>query len=358
MRNCPTLYRKEVLPGSVGEGLSLEGHVSAQASADERQCLVIGVCTRGRNALLRRLLESLLRQAQPVGYDVKILIIDNNDVPCATEALQGLPPHFPISVVHEPKVGLVFARNRALNEAVLLDAAWFLGLDDDEWVEPDWLATMISGTETMEREIIMGSQYLVYDETLSPYVRPKQMTVPAKGLRPRVMSTANFGLHKCVFDPRFGPGLRFDPYFNERGGEDTAFFAYAARRHDWIAASLPAAKVYEDCKGERATLRNRLHRSMRSQQTLLQVRRRHRQMKLFGSYSGNALHILGRINFLFFNGLVDLVAGLCRHSFEPKRAKLRIGRGLDRGARLCGILLYLCGVSLRPYRVRPQNPGE
>ncbi|MEM8800632.1 MAG: glycosyltransferase family 2 protein [Pseudomonadota bacterium] len=311
--------------------------------------IVIGICARGRDALLRRLIDSIWSQPKPVGYAVELVIVDNNDTACAEAALQGLPARFPITVVHEPRAGLVFARNRALDEAVARDAAWFVGVDDDEWVAQDWLAMMIKGIATMEREIIIGRCDYIYDDTLSPYVKPKQVVAREKGRRPPVPATGNFALHRSVFDPKEGPGLRFDPYFNERGGEDTEFFRRTERKYKWVPASLLDAIVFEECKGVRATLRYRLYRSLRTQLTVHQVARRHRMLGIYGSRAKNALLALRRLNFYLFNGILDLIAGVAMLPFGLPKAQLRLGSAMERGVRALAIVMFVFGASIMAY---------
>lgn len=311
--------------------------------------IVIGICTRGRHALLRRLIDSIWTQPKPVGYDIELVVIDNNDTASAEIALDGLSPYFPITVIHEPRTGLVFARNRALETAVARDATWFIGVDDDEWVADNWLAMMIKGIATMEREIIVGRCDLIYDDTLSPYVKPRQFVVREKGRRPPVPSTGNFALHRSVFDAAYGPGLRFDLYFNERGGEDTEFFWRAERKHKWVSASLPDAVVFEDYNGVRATLRYRLHRSLRTQLTVHQVARRHRVLGIHGSRTKNTLRILRRLNFYIFNSILDLITGVAMLPFDVPQAQLKLGSAMERSVRALAIVMFVCGASVKVY---------
>jgi glycosyltransferase involved in cell wall biosynthesis len=317
-----------------------------------KPCIVIGVCTRQRNALLRRLINSVWAQPIPNGYNVELLVIDNNDRPLAAEAFVGLSDRFPIRVVHEPRAGLVFARNRALDEAATYDADWFIGLDDDEWVGPQWLPKFIAGIETMARPILIAPCRYVYDRALSPFLEPIQLAVMPRGKRPAVLASSNFAIHRRIFDPAHGLGLRFDPTFNESGSEDVEFFLRAERLHGWIAASLPDAVAYEDWNGERATLRYRLSRSMRNQVSTFQVAHRHLHLGYHGSRVGNFTNIVMRVNRHAVYGCVGLLAGLMVLPVRKDKGQHLIGRALERCARALAVFPFILGASPVAYGAR------
>ncbi|MFG5383229.1 glycosyltransferase family 2 protein [Yoonia sp. R2-816] len=305
--------------------------------------LLIGVCTRQRNVLLRRLIDSISAQPAPAGYDVGILVVDNNDDPVARDALVGLSGPFPVTVVHEARAGLVYARNRALNEAAARGADWFVGVDDDEWVAQDWLARFIDGMETLGRSILIAPCRYVYDDGLSRFLQPIQLPSKPRGARPVVMASSNFALHCRVFDPAYGPGLRFHPAYNESGGEDLEFFLRAERACGWVPAALPDAVAFEDWKGPRATLGYRLRRSWRTQLAAFQVARHHRRLGFTSSGGGHVMRMFLQLNRHVVFGAASLMAGLALLLFWPRKGRHLIGAGLERGARVLAVLPFLLG---------------
>jgi len=97
------------------------------------QSICAVICTRDRPQQLRRALQSLLDQTQP---PEEILVVDNTSRDDTTQRL--IHAEFPgVRYVQEPKPGLDFARNRALNE-VSQEIVGFL--DDDAVAEREWLA--------------------------------------------------------------------------------------------------------------------------------------------------------------------------------------------------------------------------
>lgn len=323
-----------------------------QGRAQQRrpqQHIVIGVCTRQRNALLCRLINSIMAQAVPTDYSVELLVVDNNESPTADNALSGLSGPFPITVVHEPQAGLVHARNRSLDEAVARWADWFLGLDDDEWVAADWLSCFISGLETMGRPVLMGPCERVYDQTLSPFLRAFQFPVRPLGDLPSVIATGNFAIHRSVFDPAHGPGLRFDMAFNESGAEDFEFFMRAKRQFGLEAASYPPARVYEDWNGVRATLGYGLTRAMRAQLNAYRANRIHRQAGIFGNRTRNTMRIMKHANRQMFVGLGSLALGLAYLPFNATQGRHLIGDAMSKGARVSAIFPFIFGSSPKAY---------
>jgi GT2 family glycosyltransferase len=106
----------------------------AVASAAQAPQITVAICTKDRPDWVARLLASLepLCRADP---DVEVLVIDNAS---ATDALEQVCAGRPWARrVPEPRVGLDFARNRALAEARGEVVAY---LDDDVAVDRGWLA--------------------------------------------------------------------------------------------------------------------------------------------------------------------------------------------------------------------------
>ncbi len=95
----------------------------------------IAICTKDNPAILERLLESLARMEQGAGGDPpEILVVDNAP---SDDRTRTVCERFPgTRYFMEPKVGLNFARNRALREA---SGAVLAFLDDDVVVDRGWL---------------------------------------------------------------------------------------------------------------------------------------------------------------------------------------------------------------------------
>jgi len=114
---------------------------SRAALLDQAPELTVVVCTRERPAALTRCLESLTVQAYP---RFSILIVDNAPVSDQTRQIVAsfASGQIPINYVVEPRIGVTFARNRALQAASSEITAW---IDDDEVADPFWLSELFRG---------------------------------------------------------------------------------------------------------------------------------------------------------------------------------------------------------------------
>jgi glycosyltransferase involved in cell wall biosynthesis len=111
----------------------------------------IVVCTRERPEGLRACLESLLAQEYP---DFSILVVDNAPTTDRSESVVEQLSSKVIRYVVEPRKGLSWARNRALETVEDEFVAW---IDDDETADPHWLAELARGfSEHPEADAVGG----------------------------------------------------------------------------------------------------------------------------------------------------------------------------------------------------------
>lgn len=94
--------------------------------------------------------------AQQVSPDIswEVVIIDNASTDTTAEVAQSLWPEAapaPLRIVHEPNLGLINARYRALAEAKYEVLSF---IDDDNWVCPNWVQT---AAEVMEQHPEVGA---------------------------------------------------------------------------------------------------------------------------------------------------------------------------------------------------------
>lgn len=117
--------------------------------------LSICVCTYNRAHILRYCLESLSNLKVPAGYQVDILVIDNNSIDDTKSAVERFSKRSPIAIsyFHEPRQGIAAARNRAIKEA----RGDYVGfLDDECTVRPDWLEIIATDIDEFAPCIIGG----------------------------------------------------------------------------------------------------------------------------------------------------------------------------------------------------------
>jgi GT2 family glycosyltransferase len=156
------------------------------------------IITRDRAPLVRRTLESLIRQTKPLG---EILVVDNGPTPDTERTVRSFEGLLRIRYVVEPMRGYGRARNRGLTEAHG-DIIYFL--DDDCVPEPDWAAVLWSVLESRRADLAGGSRSpgqpgmaarLEYLSTDGPVLSPRLAAGPARHL-----STSNLILRREVVE--------------------------------------------------------------------------------------------------------------------------------------------------------------
>ena len=77
----------------------------------------------------------------PSDARIQIVVIENALTPGSAEIVSAVQQQTPIKIHYrlEPRSGIPFARNAALDLANALGADWIALIDDDEYAEPDWL---------------------------------------------------------------------------------------------------------------------------------------------------------------------------------------------------------------------------
>jgi len=212
--------------------------------------VAIAVCTAKRPTMLRHCLEALGTQIVPSQVAVHVVVVDNEGKPNNQRIVQEFASRcpFPVHYVHEPRRGIPQARNAALAKCQALDANWIGFTDDDCWVSPTWLASLLDAAARHRADVVYGRREFVFPTPLPFWtMRPEQGT-HAEGEELPYAAT-----HNVLFTARLTghPEMRFDERFAH--GEDTDFFHRATKRGARIVYSAEPL-VLELVSPERATL--------------------------------------------------------------------------------------------------------
>jgi glycosyltransferase involved in cell wall biosynthesis len=112
------------------------------------------ICCHNSAKLLPNTLAHLKRQRTSTSLEWEIVVVDNGSTD-GTESIArqswGDDGPAPFRVVSEPQLGLCYARERAFDEAHYEILSF---IDDDNWVEPDWIATV---SESMSLDSELGA---------------------------------------------------------------------------------------------------------------------------------------------------------------------------------------------------------
>lgn len=211
----------------------------------------IAIVTRGRPAGLARVLEALGHCRLPSPRST-VLVVDNDPARTAEPVVAALAAGHPLALdyLHEPRPGVVFGRNAALDQARGTRLAF---VDDDEEPEPGWLVALAAAMDAADAQAVSGPVRPVFAKPMPAwfaeafalcYVRPL-----ADGSLGELM-TGNLLLDRPFLARH---GLRFPEALATHGAEDTALSALlleAGGRLAWAADAV----VLEHIPAERLGL--------------------------------------------------------------------------------------------------------
>lgn len=207
----------------------------------------IAVCTFRREALSETL-ASLGRLDVPEGVHIRVIVADNDVTPSARPRVEAARLPMAIAYVHCPAGNISIARNACLDHA---DADFLAFVDDDETVEPRWLARLLAEAQATEADVVLGPVRALYNPDSPGWMRRGDFhsTYPVRvGGEIRTGYTCNV-LMRLAAPPV--TGRRFDLALGRSGGEDTAFFdqvhaaggRFAFAREAWAEEPVPATRA-------------------------------------------------------------------------------------------------------------------
>jgi glucosyl-dolichyl phosphate glucuronosyltransferase len=115
----------------------------------------IVIPTFNRAEFLPIALDTVGALAVPEGWQLEVLVIDNNSTDETAAVVQGRQKRFPVPLrrVTETKQGLNHARNRGMEEA---SGEWLIYLDDDIKVAPGWLGGLAEAVRAFKPDVVTG----------------------------------------------------------------------------------------------------------------------------------------------------------------------------------------------------------
>lgn len=246
--------------------------------------VAVCIATCRRPAGIRALIGSLDR-LEFAGKPPRVtLIVADNDPAApafASEAEAQALARWPLRYLHEPRRGIVAARNRTLS-ALPEDADLVAFVDDDETVSPGWLDALLETWRETGATAVQGPVEPAYAASPPAWVDALdifRLGPFAEGEALNFAATNN-SLVDAGTLARLGG--TFDERFNESGGEDEEFYGRLRDIGGSIRASARAV-VYDNVPANRMSLSWVLRRWHRMGNTLGRIalmRRRGRAMRL------------------------------------------------------------------------------
>lgn len=102
--------------------------------------LDVVICTHNRSAELAGVLGRLIAQEAVQDISWSVLVVDNASSDETAEVVASHARELRLRYVHEPRLGLTHARQRGVAESA---GEWIAFVDDDNLLEPGWIAAMV-----------------------------------------------------------------------------------------------------------------------------------------------------------------------------------------------------------------------
>lgn len=238
---------------------------SDRANGSGEIIVAIALLTYKRGELLKKFLEAYSALAKPAGCKMLLIIVDNDAKQSARPVVDANASFLgPFLYVNETRKGIPVVRNRALDEALALDARILCFIDDDEYPEREWLTRLVGCWEKSKAELVGGPvEVAIPPAEANMWQRQINRSLKARMERKnrKTAKAATGGDRYTVvtnnwlldLDWQRCHGLRFDETLLYTGGSDTAFFRTlkaAGGKHAWC----PEATVYETITLDRLSL--------------------------------------------------------------------------------------------------------
>lgn len=298
-----------------------------------RRKIAVAIATRERPASCARLVDALLRQHATLESDLCVIVVDN----APSGSGLRLPADNRVILLHEPRTGIPFARNRGVSRAMgWADVIAFVD-DDDLPGNADWLSNLVMTLEEHNADMATGPLKAVFPDGTPSWIRYHPIFCPRRPKHGDEVSQAythNLAVRADMFN-------KVVPWFDERlrynGGSDAEFTQRAVTEGARIVWTKDAV-VYEEFPPTRARVRWILKRSLRigANRTKF-LRIRHASAGSWALFAGGAAaEILGGGMLALFTPVIGRRLGLV---------------GLGRAVRGIGTLLAMPGfVQVEEYR--------
>jgi len=222
--------------------------------------ICVCICTYKRPALLRTLLQGLVRQDTDNLFTYSVVIVDNDSAESAKALSSDFTALLHVRYVVQPLQSIPLTRNKAVSSSA---GDYIAFIDDDEFPTPRWLLTLFTTCEKYSVDGVLGPVKPHFDERPPEWVirgkfydRPSYPTgLVIDGRKGR---TGNVLLKRSIFD---GVEQPFRPEF--RTGEDQEFFRRMIEKgyvFIWCHEAMAFETVSPNRWNRRFMLRRALHR--------------------------------------------------------------------------------------------------
>lgn len=192
------------------------------------------ICTYNRANYLTIALDSLARQSCS-GIFYEVIVVDNNSSDDTKEVVSKYLGTFgSLRYIKETNIGLSYARNRGFEEALYEFIAY---VDDDCFMPPDWLATLIEDIKGNKGDLFGGPVFPLYLMAEPLWIKEDYFAFSFGGQsryleEDEYLFGGNFIIRKKVLEKAGGFDLKFGMSGTEIGySEETELQKRLRRNH-------------------------------------------------------------------------------------------------------------------------------
>ena len=228
----------------------------------------VAIASIGRETLIDTL-RSIASARRPGHMVLDVLIADDSRDGAATQLVAANPvKNLEVTCLKVASGNISTARNALLDAA---DGDWLIFVDDDEWVEPDWLEKLFACQEEFDADVVIGPVHPVYPDHTPAWLKAANPLYMDWGPRGKRIYTGRGGNTLVRLGFICALELKFDEAYGRTGGEDTMLFGQAAERGARIFVTDDAI-AHEHVPEERLGTSYILSRAVRSGQSYGQMR--------------------------------------------------------------------------------------
>lgn len=312
--------------------------------------ICISVATRNRPKMLGELFSSFVQLTEPENVRISFLVVENNPLCTLGTSIEGFRTSIPdkdIEYLLETNISIAAARNRSLEHAIEKNFDLLVYVDDDEVVEPDWLACLLRERDRLDLDIT-GSPVRPkpFDTNLNFWQRIVWSGIERHAYKSeekcrRRCAQGQGGSIKLATGSWMGrldffrkTGLRFDSRLGLTGGEDWNLWAQAkaqGAKTGWACDAI----VYEIVPPARLSLAYHFRRN-----------RDHNITEFGARYRENPKRALRQLPAKILGRLLKFIIALCSTPFKGGCALISSAMALG-GA--VGLIQACFGKSSRHY---------
>ena len=233
--------------------------------------VIICICTYKRDELIKKLLFNINSQENILDNTIKVFIVDNYEKSSLSNNInKDILDKLEIFYFKEKMKGITFARNRAIKEIKKHKFDYCIFLDDDEFLDKNWLDNMIKCAKKYSANIITGPVISLFDENTEEWIIKSKFFERQRkdtGVKLKTCGAGNVLIKKKVID---SDELYFNTEYAFSGGEDTELFLRLTVNGEEIIYCNEAI-AYEMVHKDRLSMRYMIKRKYVNSITLVKI---------------------------------------------------------------------------------------